>query len=149
MLSAAHTLISLPFGIWLDNGSLIFLAAFVSHFLSDSLTHWNVYPAQWKKKFYAAATVDVVMGLVLAWFFLGERFFTLPIWLAIAGGNMPDILQESWHLVSPRNQQRYFAWAKPFFRIHEKLQKETVSVSHGLIWQVILVLAALLVIRQS
>ncbi len=146
MLSLSHTLISLPFGVWLDTPIFIFTAAFLFHFICDSLLHWNVYPWRLKKYFYPAAMVDVISGLIIAAIVLGDRFYTPAIWLAVAGGNMPDILQESWQAL-PKKIKRMLRWAQPFFDFHENLQKESLSPARGLVWQIILVMFAISIVQ--
>lgn len=146
MLALVHTLISLPFGVYLQNPLLILLSTFVFHLFADTLLHWNVYPDQFKKWFYPLAALDVISGVALAWFVMGDRFFTAPILLAILGGNLPDILQGFWDLTPKRIQQK-ISFLKPAFHFHDRLQLETKSISRGIVWQIVLVSIAIVLIK--
>lgn len=145
MLSVAHTLISLPFGVYLTNPWLIFFAAALFHLFCDTLLHWNIYPDQMKKYPVLAVALDVLGGLVLAWLALGTNIFTLPILAAIAGGNMPDVLHGLWELFGRKKTKATAGW-HIIFRWHDSLQKETNQVFPGLASQIILIGIALCLI---
>lgn len=145
MLSLAHTLISLPFGVYLNSPIAIFASAFIFHLLADTLLHWNVYPEQTGRMFYPLAALDVIGGVVVAWLILQGTFFTAPILLAVLAGNLPDILQGLWDLL-PKHSQRTLRFLKPAFTFHDKLQLETTRIGKGLIWQAVLVVLAVLLV---
>lgn len=149
MLSATHTLISLPFGFYLDHPLIIYISAILLHFIADSFLHWNIFPFQFSRYPYALVAIDVFSGLVLAWIFTGERFMTIQITAAIAGGNTPDVLQELWHKVSPELKRRFPGWIFRLARFHEHIQLETLNVGKGLTWQVIFVVITIFLIRQA
>ena len=147
MLSIAHTLISLPFAVYFENPFLIFIAAFVFHLFSDTLLHWNVYAHRYEKYPSFLVAVDVIGGVLIAWFLIGNPLFTIPMLAAIAGGNMPDILNAFWDILKRTGHQKHFKILTPFFDWHDKLQLETNNMWHGLISQILLtVIACLLVI---
>lgn len=146
MLSLTHTLISLPFGVYLNNPLAIFAAAFVFHLLADTLLHWNIYPEQTGRFFYPLAALDVVGGLIVAWLVMGNQFVSAPILLAILAGNLPDILQGLWDLTGPK-MQRALRWLKPAFDFHDRLQLETISMLKGVVWQAILIVIAVFIVR--
>lgn len=135
MLSLAHTIISLPVGVYLQNPWLIFIAAFVLHLLMDTFKHWNIYPWQFKKYPYALVALDITAGLAAAWFLLNDQTLTLPILAAIAGGNAPDVLHGVWEFTAQKTKNSYFSRAKPFFIFHDRIQRETTHIGTGLIWQ--------------
>lgn len=146
MLSLAHTLISLPFAYYLENPFLIFIAAFVFHLFADTLLHWNLFPEQSKQLFYPLVAVEVLGGIVATWLLVGSDILTMPVLVAIAGGNAPDVIHQFWDFLTPKQRQRYFAWIMPAFKFHSDLQSETLSFSKGVVSQVILVaIAAVLV----
>jgi hypothetical protein len=147
MLAITHTLISLPFAVYLHNPILIFLAAFAWHLFADTLLHWNFYPEVFKKYFFPAAIGDALVSLVIAYLVLGNDLFTIPYLAAIAGGNMPDVLHSFWEMMGAKRQEQYFSWAKPWFHFHDSLQLETPSIVRGLIAQVILIAVALIAVR--
>ncbi len=144
MLSLAHTIVSLPFGVYLQNPALIFAAAFLFHLLTDSLLHWNIRPKQHPHFPYKLVTLDVISGLGAAWLLLGDNIIAPAIMAAIAGGNAPDVLHSLWLL---RRETKplpiWLTWTKPFFTFHHRIQRETDNVVRGLILQIILVALAL------
>lgn len=144
MLSLAHTLISVPFGIYFDNPLLIFLAAFLFHFFADTLLHWNVYPEKAGTLFYPLAFLDVASGLASAWLIVGSEILAAPILLAILAGNLPDILQVGWNILPGASRER-LAFLQPAFTFHDKLQYETTNMLHGLVSQTALIALAITV----
>ena len=147
MLSLTHTIVSLPFGVYLQNPALIFTTAFLFHLLTDSLLHWNIYPKQYPHFPYKLVTLDVISGLIAAWLLLGNNIFTPAIVAAITGGNAPDVLHSLWLLRSKTNPPPlWLTWVKPFFTFHHKIQRETDNVIRGLVFQIILAALALTLI---
>lgn len=146
MLSLAHTLISIPFGIYLENPIIIFLAAATFHFFCDTLLHWNVYPDKYQHYPYGHIAVDVLGGVAVAWLLTGNEFFTLPILAAITGGNFPDIAQAPWEWISPKNKKKFPKLLKIPFHWHDQLQLETPDVFIGMISQLILITVSILLI---
>lgn len=147
MLSAAHTLISLPFAVYMDNPILIFLAAWVFHLVADTCLHWNIFPYKFNRYPYDLVAIDIATGVIVAYFLLPESFLTLPVWAAIAGGNGPDVLHGLWDMLSKKTKDKIFFWAKPWFRFHDKLQFETNHIGHGLVSQLTLIALAIFLIN--
>ena len=143
MLSFAHTIISLPLGIHINNPIIIFLSAFVLHLFCDTFLHWNIYPAYFKKYPIFLVILDMTIGLFIAYLITGTAILTLPILTAIIGGNAPDAIQQIWEL-SPRNLKKMVSIANPFFKFHDKIQYETLNESKGLISQFSLVVFAII-----
>jgi len=138
MLSLSHTIASLPLGIYLQNPYLIFMAAFLLHFILDATLHWNIYPPHHSKFPAFLVSLDVLGGLLLAWLIVGDNFFTIPVLAAIAGSNAPDIIHSLWELADkPKN--KYTTVILPFFRFHDNIQWETNHVALGLISQIIVI----------
>ncbi len=149
MLSIFHTIISLPFGIVLTNPVLIFISAGVFHLFADSLLHWNIYPQEMKRFPVVFIALDVVGGLAVAVALLGSTAFTLPVLVAIAGGNFPDVLHTSWNLLPRTAQHRAPRWLRSAFAFHDGLQRETYDIARGLVWQIVLAVIALLILTLS
>lgn len=147
MLSAAHTLISLPFAVYLNNPFLIFLAAWILHLFADTLLHWNIFPYKFSRYPYALVALDIIVGVTVAWFLLPETFLTLSVWAAIAGGNGPDVLHGFWDMLDKKTKNQYFYWAKPWFRFHDNLQFETNHIGHGLVSQAVAIALAIYLIK--
>jgi hypothetical protein len=138
MLSLAHTIISLPFGFYLDKPLVIFILAAGLHFIADMLPHWNVYPQNFPRFPYGLVAFDVFGGLVFALVLTGADFFTLPVLAAIAGGNAPDVIHSLWMILGgEKNPRKFPRWTNRFFKFHERIQFELVSPARGLISQVV------------
>lgn len=147
MLSVFHTIISLPFGVYMGSPLLAFLAAFAMHLLSDTFLHWNIFPWRFKRYPYELVALDVFGGVFVSWMLLGQEIINPLVIAAIAGGNMPDILHGLWDMIGKENQRKYFGFAAPAFAFHDRLQLETLDVAQGLVWQCILgALAVLLIV---
>jgi hypothetical protein len=147
VLSIAHTIISLPFGFYLESPIIIFILAAGLHFIGDMLPHWNIYPKNFRRFPYELVALDVVGGLLLAFAVAGAEFFTLPVLAAIAGGNAPDVVHSLWVIGGgEKNPRKFPAWANHFFRFHHRIQFELASPARGLISQVIGILIAVMLI---
>lgn len=142
MLSLAHTLISLPLAFWLNEPWLIVPVAFVGHLFCDTLPHWNIYPGEFRRYPYELIALEILTGLLLAWWVTGDVFFTWPVWLAIAGGNLPDVLHGFWDLTPPHRRHQAPRVVHMWFRFHDRLQVETQAILPGLVAQAVLIAAA-------
>lgn len=151
MMSTAHTLASLPFGLYFPTLPLIFLLSFIWHFFLDSLPHWNLHPGDFRRHprlFFVMAALDVFGGLIAARVIFGPAIFTAPLLAAIIGGNLPDVLQAVYDNLY-RGHPRWLNWAVPFFKFHNRIQWELPGVWQGLISQIIIVsLSAWLMTRD-
>ena len=117
---------------------MIFLATVALHFLADTLLHWNIYPDAHQPYPVLAVAADVLGGVAVAWLLLGDAFFTLPVLVAILGGNAPDIAHGLWELLPPE-RRRGPGWFTASFHWHDKIQLETTNVAAGLVSQIMLV----------
>lgn len=143
MLSAAHTIISLPLGLLFDNPLLAFVSALLAHFAADSLLHWNIYPQDHPRFPYGIIALDVCSGLTAAALLLGGSLASPAMLAAIAGGNLPDILHTLWMICGgERRPERWPRAIQSFFAFHHRIQRETPHVAKGLVWQIALAVPA-------
>lgn len=149
MLSFTHTIISLPLAYYFENPLLIFVAAVVVHLLADTFLHWNLFPEQSKRWFYPLVALEVAGGLAGTWLLVGDDLLTRPVFVAIAGGNAPDVVHQLWELLTPRQRKKYFAWARPLFTFHSSLQAETFRIGRGLISQIIFIAVAIFLLGRT
>ena len=138
MLSLAHTIISLPFGLLPIPSSVILLLAFLFHFVLDGLLHWNIYPPRHRRFPFVLVSLDIILGLLISFFLMGNQFFSWPIFAAIIGANLPDILQSLWSFAG-EPAKHYWRFVYPFFRLHNQIQWETTNIPLGLISQILLI----------
>lgn len=137
MLSAAHTLVSIPLGLAFQNPIFVFITAAIMHVGSDMILHWNIYPHKYKTYPFFLVGIDVLGGVAIAYAFLGDQLFTLPVLAAIAGGNAPDVAHALWSFMKKSTQKSAPKWVRAWFIFHEKVQWETESPITGLIPQII------------
>lgn len=145
MLSLAHTIISLPFGLLPLHPISIFLLAFGFHFVLDSFLHWNIYPPRRGHFPYFKVSLDISFGLLVAFFLLGDRFLSWPILATILGGNMPDIIQSLWYFAG-QPTKGWWRFVYPLFHFHDYIQWETTNIALGLISQIALITIVLLIV---
>lgn len=145
MLSLAHTVISLPFGVFLHNPILIFFLAFALHFALDAIYHWNIDPHQYPSFPVFPVSIDITAGLIIAWNVVSGDVVSLPILAAIAGSNAPDVAHTLWYSFGKPRSKR-FPYITYLFDLHNRIQWETESIAKGLIPQSILVFIAILLI---
>ncbi|MBI4022227.1 MAG: hypothetical protein HY372_02625 [Candidatus Andersenbacteria bacterium] len=139
MLSATHTIISLPLGILFENPLLAAASALLAHFAADRLLHWNIYPQDYARFPYGLVAVDVFGGLAAAALLLGDSILSPPVLAAVLGGNLPDILHALWIISGgERRPERWPAAFQSLFAFHHRIQRETRQVAKGLLWQVAL-----------
>jgi len=137
MLALSHTIVSATIGDKITNPAVSFSIAFVLHFLCDSLLHWNFYPHKHKPIAFFAL-VDVLAGLIIAYFLLGPTFWQLSVIFAIVGGLLPDVIAFGAYFLKIRI---------PYFtKFHDSIQRETEIVWKGMISQVIVIIISLVII---
>jgi hypothetical protein len=147
MLSFTHTIISLPLGVHLSNPLIIFLLAIALHLIADMFLHWNIYPQLYKRFPYGRVAFDVLGGLAVAFLLVGNDIITLPILAAIAGGNAPDAAHSLWLIADgERHPEKWPRWVNAIFGFHHNIQRETPSITKGLISQIIAIALALALI---
>jgi hypothetical protein len=142
MLSLVHTIVSLPFGVYLQNPIIIFLSVFIFHFVLDSIFHWNIYPPHHAKFPILPVSLDITGGLILAWLIVGSDLVSLPIIVAIIGSNAPDVFQSLWYMLGEPKSKR-FPFATFLFEMHDQIQWETNHIIKGLIPQTALAILAI------
>lgn len=138
MLSAAHTIISLPFGLLFTNPLMAFGGALLMHLFSDTLLHWNIYPHQYKKYPVFLVSIDILSGLIASYAILNTTALSIPVLAAIAGGNAPDVAHALWSFTSSTTKKHAPMWMRSVFQFHEDIQRETQSPLAGGLSQVIL-----------
>lgn len=147
MLSVTHTIVSLPVGVHVPQPVLAFGIAFLLHLFVDTLLHWNIYVDKHRWPYFWTA-VDVLGGLAVAYLLLSQKILTAPVLAAILGGNLPDIwggVAGLWQRLGGKAVD--YEQHSAFLRFHAGLQHETSSPWKGLVWQGVLVLAAIWLLR--
>lgn len=139
MLSLTHSLVSLPFGLYLDHPLLILIVTFGFHLACDTLLHWNIYPRHFSSYPYFLIALDIGGGVVLAAALVGPHaLLSLPLLAALLGGNLPDVLQAAWEFTPVTRRKYWPSLLRTFFHFHDRIQRETTNVAAGLISQIAL-----------
>lgn len=139
MLSATHTIISLPIGLLIENPLLSLLTALAAHFAADQLLHWNIYPNDYPRFPYGLVAVDVLGGLAAAALLQSASLADISVLAAILGGNLPDILHALWMITGgEQHPERWPKAVQAFFAFHHRVQRETRDIARGLVWQFVL-----------
>ena len=144
MLTTPHAVTGAAIGALLPNPWLAVPLAIGSHFVLDSMPHWQETLAPYKptKKTYIRIPLDISLsiGLVLlvsAW----HPAATLSIWLGAIFANVPDL--DTIVVLVPRLKagllQRFWDW-------HCSIQRETSSL-WGLAPQLLVIFVGLIVSR--
>ena len=99
---------------------LLFLLAFISHWLLDSVPHYDV-PVSNKKDYIIVSTVDVVFAVIIAFLYLHYTVIDISIYVILGTiffAGLPDLFYIPDILWNKR-------FLKPlFFDFHGKIQQE-------------------------
>lgn len=151
VLAITHTMTSAAIGMHVQSVPFAFALAFLFHLFADTLLHWNIYLDKHRWPYFWVA-MDVLGGLLAAYWLTPEQFFTGPMLAAVLGGNLPDLWAGGLDLrqklrAKGRSGQSAPAMAKDaFYRFHEGIQNETLSPARGLAWQIVLLTVALVLL---
>jgi hypothetical protein len=110
MTSTAHTLVAGAIASRLGNPYLAVPLAFCSHFVMDSIPHWD-FGTNWRNRSKNAtgafAIADTLLGLTVAYFIFAAKVPTVPLLAVLVVSVLPDWLEAPWYI---------------FFANHEKTQ---------------------------
>ena len=101
MTATAHALVSGAIVASIPNPFLSIPLAFASHFVMDTVPHWDV-GTNWrnrsKSKTGAVAIVDTILGFSLAYFMFSGKVEGAILFFAMIAGNLPDWLEAPWYI---------------------------------------------------
>ena len=101
MMATAHTLVAGAIASQIGDPVLAPSMAFTSHFLLDSIPHWD-FGADWRKRSKLTtgtfAIVDTIIGFGAAYLIYGSKvnFFVLTVSLVFSV--LPDWLEAPWYI---------------------------------------------------
>ena len=146
MLTTPHAVAGATIGVLVTNPLLVIPIAIGSHFVLDSVPHWQETLAPYipTKKTYVRIPLDIALsvGLVVLishW----NPSATASIWLGAVFANVPD-LDSIVVLVPSLNKgvvEKFWDW-------HCKIQRETSSL-WGLVPQLAVILIGLIISKKS
>jgi hypothetical protein len=157
MTSTAHALVGAAIASRLQNPTLAVPLAFFSHFVLDSIPHWD-FGTNWRHRSKFAtgifAIADTLVGITVAYFAFMAKVPTIPLLAAIIIAVMPDWLEAPWYIffasptkTEPSKNDGFFAHLtygiyKLENRFHSKAQ-----APFGIITQIITVIFFLVLLK--
>lgn len=143
MLITPHAIAGAAIGALVASPLLVIPIAIGSHFVLDSVPHWQetLAPYTPNKKTYIRIPIDVLLATVLVWLTVRwQPSHTAPILLGAVFANVPDL--DVITVLIPKLRQglleKYWDW-------HCKIQRETASM-WGVATQLVVVAVGLLVV---
>lgn len=157
MTATAHALVAGAIANRLGNPYLAIPLAFCSHFVLDSIPHWD-FGTNWRNRSKNAtgafAIFDTVLGLTVAYFIFAAKQPGIPLLLTLIVSVLPDWLEAPWYIffanhtkTEPSKNAGFFE--KLTFRIY-KLENRFHSKAQaplGIITQVATVAFFLLLLK--
>ena len=142
MLTTAHAVTGATIGVLVPNPWLAIPLAVGSHFVLDSIPHWQETLAPYvpNKKTYIRIPVDVALAIVLvSVIVMWHPTFALTIWLYAALANVPDL--DTLTILLPKLRRGVVS---NFYNWHCDIQRETSSM-WGVVTQASLVIICILI----
>lgn len=100
-MAIAHTLVAGAIAAKVGSPSLALPLALASHFILDSIPHWD-FGTNWRKRTKFAtgafAIADTVIGLSLAWFIFAPKVAPLLLAGCLLLSVIPDWLEAPWYI---------------------------------------------------
>ena len=145
MTATAHALVGGAIAASVANPAIGLPLAALSPPLIDMIPHWD-FGWGWKKKtkltLFLQASLDLILGLVLAYILFGRNVDPLYFILAV-------FLSEVWDIIEA--PYWFLGWRFPpfsyIYNIQSKLQGKTKTVGAGILTQVGTVIGLVLVLR--
>jgi len=144
MLTTPHAMAGVAIGSLIVNPLIVIPAAVASHFLLDSVPHWQEVLAPYKpdKPTYIRVPLDIVLAIGLTilavhW----QPHYVGSIWLGAIFANAPDL--DVITMLIPKLRQgivrTYYDW-------HCRIQRETSSL-WGVVPQLIVIVLSLILVK--
>ncbi len=143
MLTTPHSLTGATIAVLIPNPIISVPFAVGSHFILDSIPHWQetLYPYKPHKGTWIRVSLDVALSFGLVWWITQSHSdISAVIWLTAFAANVPDFD----FIVVLIPKLLGFKLLKSFWDWHCKIQRETSSL-WGLVPQIILFIACLMI----
>lgn len=156
-MATAHTLVAGAIAAKVGNPALVLPLALTSHFILDSIPHWD-FGTNWRKRTKFAtggfAIADTLFGLGIAWILYADTVPPLLLAATLILSVLPDWLEAPWyiffadpHHIGPKPHATFFE--KALYGVYKLTNKAHTKGTFpwGLITQVVTVTFFLLVLR--
>jgi hypothetical protein len=101
MTATAHTIVAGAIAARVGNPILLYPLAFGSHFLLDSIPHWDL-GTNWKSRpKWLTGIISIaenLVGITVAYFIWRQKVSPLPLLIAICLAILPDWLEAPWYI---------------------------------------------------
>lgn len=108
MTATAHTLIAGAIASRVGNPYIAGTLAFGSHFLLDSIPHWDL-GTNWKSRpKWLTGTISIaenLIGITLAYFIWRQKVSPIPLLIVIFLSILPDWLEAPWYIFFARKDK--------------------------------------------
>jgi hypothetical protein len=101
MTATAHALVAGAIANRIGNPALAIPLAFCSHFVMDSIPHWDFgtnWRARSKTATGAVAIADTLLGLTVAYFLFAAKVPTIPLLITLIVSVLPDWMEAPWYI---------------------------------------------------
>lgn len=146
MLTTPHAITGAAIGALLPSPLLVVPLAIGSHFVLDSIPHWQetLAPYTPTKKTYIRVPIDIALAIALVWFSVHwQPNHVSTIWLGAIMANVPDL--DVITVLMPRLRQGLI---KNYWDWHCKIQRE-ISSMWGVVTQLIVIAISLAVVYET
>ena len=146
MLTTPHAVTGAMIGTLLPNPILVVPVAMGSHFVLDSIPHWQETLAPYipTKKTYIRLPIDIVLAVILVWLMAHwQPSNGGTIWLGAISANVPDF--DSIVALMPKLKR---GLVKKYWDWHCKIQRETSSM-WGVLTQLVVIAIGLIVVYET
>ncbi len=156
-MATAHTLVAGAIAAKVGNPSLALPLALTSHFILDSIPHWD-FGTSWRKRTKFAtgafAIVDTVIGISLTWFMFAPKVTPLLLASCLMLSVIPDWMEAPWYIffADPKHKgpkKNAGLFEKVFYGVYKCTNKAHTKAPFpwGLISQIATVTFFLLVLQ--
>jgi len=146
MLSTPHLLVGAAIAKSIPNPAISIPVAFASHFVLDSVPHWDGSPkAPFGKTFYLLVALDYLLGISLVWWFSRDNPNQAVLLLGAFAATAPDFLLGSYkNFKLPWNK---WDWYVRFNEFHRSIQNN-LKVAPGLATSLVAILIAIFLLLK-
>ncbi|OGY30109.1 MAG: hypothetical protein A3F35_03305 [Candidatus Woykebacteria bacterium RIFCSPHIGHO2_12_FULL_45_10] len=146
MLSTPHLLVGAAIAKAVPNPLISLPAAFASHFILDTIPHWDGAPkAPFGKFFYLLAGLDYLFGISLIWWFTRDNPQQIILLFAAFSATAPDFLMGTYKNFNlPWNK---WGWYVRFNEFHRGIQNN-LKIAPGLATSLVTSAVAIFIILK-
>jgi hypothetical protein len=146
MLTTPHAVTGATLGALLPNPILVVPLTIGSHFVLDSIPHWQETLAPYipTRKTYIRVPLDILLALAIVWVMAHwQPNHAGTIWLGAVTANIPDL--DSIVVLIPKLKRGLL---EKFWDWHCKIQRETNSM-WGVLTQLVVILLGLFIVYET